>query len=499
MKFTQLVSPALALWAYAATAQPVEDIGEACETDTGSTSTAAPVEVDVDVAIIGGGSGGIHAAIQLQAAGANVAVIEKENRIGGHCKTFYAPVDVPINTGVIIFENNTAVISYFEQLNVNLTFTNPVTDVPASTPAAQNFDFSLGIPIPAQSANDAQAQQAAIAAAVQSYTTNILAVYPWIDNGYLVPDPVPADLLLPFGELAKKFSFEPLLPIIAQFNWFIGDVATIPALYGIKCFGPGLVQSFFAKFIIPTSTDAEDLYRAAANMLGESIYYQSTIMEVKRTVEGASTNGTSVTVLINQPGQPAKLIRAKKLVVAIPPTMSNIGTYDLTSEETDIFSKFAGMGHWAGVVQVPGLANSVRNIGAMTPYNTPVIPGANGIELSASPGYFSTSVGFEDTNYTLADGENVVRSALATLETVGGVPAGSSAAATFPYSADHAPYNVRVSMDDISQGFYKKLLALQGQRNTYWTGAAFAAHNSGLIWKYNLETIVPGVIADLGL
>ncbi|KAI9053327.1 hypothetical protein LZ554_002288 [Drepanopeziza brunnea f. sp. 'monogermtubi'] len=493
MKFTQLVSPALALWAYAATAQPVEDSPEACETETRS----APLEVDVDVAIIGGGSGGIHAAIHLQDAGATVAVLEKENRIGGHCQTFYAPGEVPLNTGVVILENNTAVISYLERLNVNITYFNPVTDVPASTPAAQNFDFSLGIPIPAQSASDAQAQQAAIAAAVQSYTTNILAVYPWIDEGYFIPDPVPADLLLPFAELAKKYAFEPLLPIIAQFNWYAGDIATIPAIYGIKAFGPGLVQSFFAKFIIPASTDVEDVYRSAANVLGESIYYESTIVEVKRTVEG--TNGTSVTVLINQPGQPAKLIRAKKLVVAIPPTVSNIGTYDLSSEESDIFSKFAGVGHWAGVVQIPSLGNSVRNIGATTPYNTPVIPGPNGFELSAAPGYFTTSVGFEGTNYTLADGEDVVRSALATLETVGGVPAGSAAAATFPFSADHAPYNVRVSADEIGQGFYQKLLALQGQRNTYWTGAAFAVHNSGVIWKFNLGTIIPGVIADLGL
>lgn len=54
-----------------------------------STPASNQVVLDVDLVVIGGGSAGIHAAIQLKDAGAKVAVIEKKKQIGGrtsnHC------------------------------------------------------------------------------------------------------------------------------------------------------------------------------------------------------------------------------------------------------------------------------------------------------------------------------------------------------------------------------------------------------------------------------
>lgn len=373
-----------------------------------------------------------------------------------------------------------------------LTF---LTDVVPGTPPTSSYDFSLGIPIPAQNESVTQAQNQAIASAAQSYTVNVLSKYPWIDAGFLVPDPVPAELLLPFGELAKKYSFEALLPVIAQYNFYTGDISTIAALYGVKGLGPGLLGSLFGKFIIAASGDARSLYQAAAKELGDSVLLESTIVSVRRTAK----TGKPVTILVKQPGQPPKLINAKKLLVAIPQTMSNIGTYDISGHERDIFSKFTALGFWAGVAIIPGLANAIRNVGVQTPYNQPVIPGPPGIQASAAPGYFTTLVGFNDLNYTEASSQAIIRTNLATLAAVGGVPAGSAQAATFPFSSDHGPYGLRVSTRDIKNGFYKKILAIQGKRNTYWTGAAFTGHNSGLIWTFNVGTIVPGLKKDLGL
>ncbi|PBP18526.1 FAD dependent oxidoreductase family protein [Diplocarpon rosae] len=507
MRFTQFASPALALLACTATAAAdvayvtvtsCEEAPESTHPPSYDTSSAA-VTVDVDLAVIGGGSGGIHAAIQLKDAGAKVVVIEKKNRIGGHAETFYPPGGQPINAGVAIFENSTSVSSYFARLRVNSTFFNPATDVPPGTPATKMYDFSLGFPIPAQNESATQAQNAAILSAAQSYMKNVIAKYPWIDEGFLVPEPVPEELYMPFGELAKKYSFEALLPLLAQYNWFTGDIATIPALYGIKGAGPGLLASFFGKFIVPSTRDTSTLYAAAAADLGDSVMLESTIVEVKRTQPAAGNNASSVTILINQPNQPAKLIRAKKLLVAIPQTLHNLDSFDLTTEEQDIFGKFGALGYWAGVVALPGLANSVRNIGIQTKYQQPIIPGPSSIELTAAPGYFTTSVGFNGLNYTEADGQDVIRASLRRLESAAAVPAGSATAATFPFSSDHGPFNLRVSPEDIKNGFYGKLAQLQGQHHTYWTGAAFGSHNSALIWNYNLVTIVPGLRKDLGL
>jgi hypothetical protein len=202
---------------------------------------------------------------------------------------------------------------------------------------------------------------------------------------------------------------------------------------------------------------------------------------------------------VQQPDQGLKYIRARKLLVAIPPILENVGSFDLCSDEARLFSKFSALGYWAGVANIPGLNVSLQNVGAFTQYNTPVVPGDNGFYTTGSPGQFLLGVAFPNTRYTDADGEAIVRKELATLAAVGAVPANAAETVTFPYTSNHAPYNVRVSAEEIGAGFYRKLLALEGSRNTYWTGAAFSGHNSGLVWTWNDGTVIPGLKKDLGL
>ncbi|KAM0364088.1 hypothetical protein ACHAO7_010077 [Fusarium culmorum] len=131
----------------------------------------------VDVAVIGGGSSGIHAAINLKDAGAKVAVIEKKNQIGGHAETYINPkTKVP----------------------ANVAKENPFN----TTASTKMYDFTLGLPVPPQNKEEAASTEEDMTEAMQSYSQNVLSKYPWIDQGYLVPDPVPEDLLLPFGQFA---------------------------------------------------------------------------------------------------------------------------------------------------------------------------------------------------------------------------------------------------------------------------------------------------------
>ncbi|GKT55252.1 flavin-containing superfamily amine oxidase [Colletotrichum tofieldiae] len=478
MKFSQLASPAWALFLTQAAATPRP------ERDT-----------VVDVAIIGGGSAGIHAAIQLKDAGATFAVIEKKSQIGGHAETWTNPkTGIPANVGVVLFENTEVVSNYFSRLNVSIVKTNPLSTAGPS----KSYDFSLGFPIPAQNASATAAQQQALQAAAQAYSTNVLAKYPWIDQGYLVPDPVPEELTIPFGELAQKYNFTALLTVIAQFNWYTGDISTIPALYGIKGLGPALLNNIFGQFIVSGNGDTRALYNAAANELGDSVLLNANVVEVKRDVK-IDKHTTGVTVLVQQPNQPPKLIRARKLLVAIPPTLKNVGTYDLTAEERTLFSKFGGLGYWAGVATIPGLNISLTNVGVQTTFNQPVIPGTNGFNSYGSPGDFLVAVGFHNTDYTTADAQAILRKNLATLAAVGGVPKDAAETVTFPFSSDHGPYNLRVSAEEIKAGFYGKFLALEGKRNTYWAGAVFTGHNSGLVWNFNEGTVLPALKKGLGL
>ncbi|KAM0421367.1 hypothetical protein ACHAPT_010902 [Fusarium lateritium] len=445
---------------------------------------------DVDVAIIGGGSGGIHAAIQLKDAGAKVVVIEKKSQIGGHAETYINPsTGIPANIGVIIFEDTDVVNDYFDRLKVAKVKVNPA----AGGEPAKLYDFSLGIPIPPQSPEEAAATQKAIADAIKIYSEDVLPRYPWLDQGYLLPDPIPKELSQPFGEFAQQNNFSAFLPSIAQFGWYIGNVSTIPTLYGLKNIGPGLLKGVTQGFISAASGNTRSLYEAAAAELGNSVLLNSTVVHVERKKKDG------VVVIVQRPNHAPKTIRARKLLVAAPPTLNNVGSFDLDKNERKLFSKLSGLGYFAGIADVPGLNGSFQNVGALTPLHTPVIPGSNGFYSSGSPNQVTLGVAFDNTDYTDSNAEAVIRRELGTLAAAGAVPADAAKEVTFPYVSNHAPYNLRVSAQDICDGYYRKLLKIQGSRSTYWTGAAFAGQNSGLVWTWNEGTVLPALKKDLGL
>ncbi|KAJ5285481.1 hypothetical protein N7497_005603 [Penicillium chrysogenum] len=483
MRFPQLVIALLLLFGSVNADQNWEGWAGLGDQTKWPSPSYTPNVVDVDVAIIGGGSGGIHAAIQLKDAGASVMVIEKKDQIGGHTETYTNPsTGVISNVGVTVFENTDLVKRYFARLGV------PIITNSLETPSAR-YDFALGIPIPPP-----DDQQDVIQAAVQAYTENVLSKYGWIDQGFLVPDPVPEELYLPFAQFAENYNFSALVPLIAQLNWYTGNITILPALYGIKGLGPGLLGSAFGEFIQSGTGNSRSLYDAALKELDSSILLSTTILNVDR-----HSNSTGVTLLVAQQGSSFKTIRARKLLVAIPPIMKDIWSFDLSRQEQAIFSKFSSLGYYAGVAHVPGFNGSFTNVGAFTPFNQPIVPGNNGFIATGSPGEFLIGGGFDRGDVTDEEGKDLVRENLATLAAVGAVPADAADTVTFPYTSDHTPYHVRVTAEDIKAGFYAKLLALQGSRNTYWTGAAFTGHNSALVWNWNEGTVVPGLKKDLGL
>jgi hypothetical protein len=453
----------------------------------------SPYEALVDVAIIGGGSAGIHAAIQLKDAGASVLVLEKKGQIGGHAETYINQETGAVNNiGVIIFENTDLVRRYFARLGVPTINANPFFNLSA----LPTYDFKLGIPIPSLDEAAEQQRQQAIREAAQSYRENVLSKYGWVDQGYFLPSPVPEELYLPLGALAAKHNFTALLPLMAQFGWYSGNQTTVSALYGIKDFGPGLLNSTFGDFILSGTGNTRSLYDAALADLDYRVVLNTTIISVDR-----HTSPTGVTVVISQPSSDMHhTIVAKKLLVAIPPLLQNVLSLDLSREEQALFAKFTSLGYFAGVARVPGWdSRTLVNYGASTPFHQRSIPGSIGFLATATPEEFGLGVGFDTDHATDADGEAVVRRELATLAAAGAVPADAADTVTFPATSFHKPFNVRVRAVDIKDGFYAKVMALQGSRNTYWTGAAWAGQNSALVWSFNEGTVIPALKRDLGL
>ncbi|KAF4341505.1 hypothetical protein FBEOM_4550 [Fusarium beomiforme] len=445
---------------------------------------------DVDVAVIGGGSAGIHAAVNLQDQGLKVAVIEKEHQIGGHAQTYISPVTKkPTNIGVTLFMNVKSAQQYFNRLKVAIATSNPFTA------AANNkqYDFTYGIPIPEQTQAQAAATKEALASAMQTYAQTVLSKYPWIDQGYFLPNPVPEELLMPFGKFAQQNNFSAILPLISQLNWYTGNISTIPTIYGIKNFGPGLLQSVSSEFLVAASGDTRSIYEAAAQVLGESIYLNSKVIKVERKAAGKGV------IVVFQQNRKTITLRARKLVVAIPQTRANTRVFDLCEKERHIFTRFKANGYVAGIAHIPGVENGLQNVGAFTPLNVPMVPGTNGFFQTGSPNDFLVGVGSDYDGFSVADSEAVMREELANLGRIGAVPADSAEKVKFPYLENHAPYWLHVTGHDIAKGFYADFLSLEGYRNTYWTGAAFAGHNSALIWNFNDGTVLPAIKKALEL
>ena len=75
-----------------------------------------------DVVVVGGGSGGTHAAIRLKDKGKSVIVIEKSHKLGGHTETYTDPqTHQTVDMGVVIWHNTTHVTDYFKRLDIPLT------------------------------------------------------------------------------------------------------------------------------------------------------------------------------------------------------------------------------------------------------------------------------------------------------------------------------------------------------------------------------------------
>lgn len=72
----------------------------------------------------------------------------------------------------------------------------------------------------------------------------------------------------------------------------------------------------------------------------------------------------------------------------------------------------------------------------------------------------------------------------------------TSSSAELATFASHTPFELTVSKEAIAGGFYKKLYNLQGQRNTYYTGAAFHTHDSSLLWQFT-EALLPRILKGL--
>lgn len=435
-----------------------------------------------DVCIIGGGSTGTYSAISLHDKGKSVVVIEAQDRLGGHTNTYTDPTtNETIDYGVILFHNISVVNNYFARFNI------PLTKAVLSSPDVTStyVDFQTGKTVAGYTPNDPTAALAAYAAQ--------LAQYPYLETGFVLPDSVPADLLLPFGDFVTKYALQDMVGFLFQFAQGLGDLLSQLTLYVFKNFGLSVLQGVQNGFLTTLDQDNSEIYVKALAVLGQDVLLTSHVLAVDRS---ASSSGGRVKVLVQTP-RGVKLILAKKLILTIPPKLHNLEGFDLSTEETSLFVKFQNSAYYTGLLRgtnIPDLT-TVTNIGAATQYNLPILPAAYSITPTRVPGLHDVKFGSANALHD----EPVKADIIASVNRINAARTFNSTTTAEPKFADfasHTPFELTVPKEAIEGDFYKSLYALQGTRETWYTGAAWHTHDSSLLWVFT-EGLLQGVLEGL--
>ncbi|GGK97999.1 NAD(P)/FAD-dependent oxidoreductase [Mangrovihabitans endophyticus] len=440
-----------------------------------AAEAAGATVVTRDIAVIGGGATGTYAAIRLRDEGRSVAVIEQQDRLGGHTHTYTDPATgAHVDIGVVVWHDLPLVRDWFARFDVPLEKAN--FDIPGQESLA--VDYRTGKPVTGWTPPDPSAGLAAYA--------EQLARYPYLEAGFDLPDPVPADLLLPFGEFVRKYNVDSAVNMIFNFGQGLGDLLRQPTLYVFKNFGLDILRNLQVGFLTTSRHDNSELYRKARAELGEDALLCSTVVAADRDAAGHAN------LLVRGPSG-IRLIRARKLLMTIPPKLDNLRGFDVDRTERRLFGQFRNSGYYTGVLRGTGIPDnlSIDNIAQHTPYHLPPLPGVYSISPTGVPGLHNVKYGSPGSlpaHHVKAD----ILASIRRMRAAGTID--GSGRPEFAVFASHTPFELTVPTSAIAAGFYRELSALQGHNSTFWTGAAFHTHDSSLLWQFT-ESLLPRLTA----
>lgn len=449
-----------------------------------STNSYKPHEVIYrDVAIIGGGSAGSYSAVRLVDHNLSVAVIEPKAQLGGHAETYVDPSGVTVDIGVVIFEPFQLTTDYFARFDV------PLVNVSSSSSGPSQFiNFETG-----EVADWEPPSQQEVGLGFAAYGEQ-LSKHPDIVSGYDLNYPVDEDLLLPFREFVDKYQIDGAVRSIFKFAQGYSPLLDLPAIYVLKQFGQGLLQAVTTntfKLLTTKNQNTHELYQRVTEFLGDQVLLNTSVVSMSRE------KFSQPRILVDGP-EGRKLIIARKVLITAPLTKvyDTRDTFDLNKEECGLFQQFFGNGYYTGIIKNTGLSPNFTADGADPdqPYGIPTLPGLYQItSITDLPGLFHVYYGIPQPK----PGEDVQRdieAAVGRIQKAQGLPPSTPEWVIF---SDHTPYNTMVKPDAIRDGFYKRLLGLQGERDSFYTGATWETQDSGLIWNYTEEHVLPQLLRSL--
>lgn len=435
-----------------------------------ATMAAAAAVLDRDFVVLGGGSSGTYAAVQLVDQNQSVIVVEKQGRLGGATHTHYDPsTNKPLDYGVQFYNPIDVVTTYFNRLEISTkglsSGTTAYADFAESVLLA-NFTYTYG-----------------------SDYKDELAKYPYLEEGYYLPEEIPEDLLLPWGDYVEKHNITTSAVGTFRQPNPAGHPLKRLALFEFNGLNSVMLEELSGDTVHDSNGDNSAVYVKAASVIGaDNLIFNATVVSGNRT-------STGVQLLVsNAKGE--TLIRAKQLIVAAPPDASNLAPIGLDSREESTLGQIAGYPFYIGVVTNTGLPNNftLNNIGANTEYNVPNLPYV--VSLTGSPnipGVFAYAYS-TSTESTQAEVETEVTTAIKNLQpllTAEG--SDTSAEPSYLEFQSVGPFHPEQSADAVRSGFWTDMYNLQGYRNTWYISALFVL-NAAQIWN-NTQTLLPEIIA----
>lgn len=269
-------------------------------------------------------------------------------------------------------------------------------------------------------------------------------------------------------------------------------------MYVMQAIGAPLTGVFFgeASNVVPVSGDNRELCLKIAHLLGQDVLYSSSVVSCERGGDGAG-----VTVTAEATDGNRKRIKARRLLLAIEPSPENMGPFDLDARESAVFSKFRSSYSYVGAVRSPSLVvnQSLTNIpAAAEPSNWTALPLPPFITRLDYFGQDSDLFRFlmtADTDLDAGAAKDFVAEGFNKMVETG-VLAATDESLLFVVFEDHGPMHTRVSADEIEAGFIQAQNALQGHRSTWWTGAAFSAQFTTVVWAFN-DLLLPAMVEDM--
>lgn len=296
-------------------------------------------------------------------------------------------------------------------------------------------------------------------------------------GAYYLPDEVPEVLFRPFREFVETYSLQGAMGVIFTFAQNVGDILDFPLLYVIQNFGIPQINALLEGGYIRPQNGTAELFNKAANYIDEqNIFYQSTASQTKRDSSG-------VEITVQSADGTTRLIKAKKLLIAFPPTLPALKGFDLRDEESSLFAKWHHNNYFAAALTNTGLPDGI-NVANTNPSNQPgslpLPPFEWELQYTDVPGYFMTKI-VANANFTADDAKNLIKGDFRRMRESGVLSVNEPEIVAF---ANHSPETLTVSADDIRNGFYKKLYGLQGQYSTFYTGYTFCTDYSSPLRNY---------------